>query len=488
VEVSPRFLRPAKRVGFEHMRKSVLVLASVALTIVLSSGANSRGAPVAAAQTNPAKPNFVFILADDMRYDDLKYMPKTRALLRSRGMRFKKAFVSFPVCCPSRATIMRGQYAHNTGHFRPAIGWQDYKDAGNERDNVATRLRDAGYRTGLFGKYLNGYSRTSAGTYVPPGWVDWFAAEIKYYNYDVNDNGTIVHYGSDESDYSTNVLRKQTQQFIHASVARHKPFFAYVAPKAPHRPRTPAPRDLHTYDGEQASRPPSFNEDDVSDKPPWIRSLPKLSDNQIAQIDTRQENRAETLQALDDLVEGVVNKLQSARVLNNTYVFFTSDNGWESGEHRIPEGKQQPYEESIHMPLLVRGPGVAAGSATGKLVLNTDFLPTFTDLADTQTPSYVDGRSLRPILEGRATTWRSAILLEISHPEQTMSAYGIRTSAGNKYIEYEGGFREFYNLSTDPYELRNKYSAARPPTSLAARLEALKGCASDSCRAAENGQ
>jgi N-acetylglucosamine-6-sulfatase len=190
-----------------------------------------------AAQSNPVRSNFVFILADDMRYDDLKYMPKTCALLGARGMRFKEAFVSFPICCPSRAAIMRGQYAHNTGQWFPYHGWQAYKEAGNERDNVATRLRDVGYRTGLFGKYLNGY----AGTSVPPGWVDWFAGEIGYFNYDVNDNGTIVHYGSEESDYSTDVLRKQTQQFIDASVARHKPFFAYVAPKAPHKPGEPAP-------------------------------------------------------------------------------------------------------------------------------------------------------------------------------------------------------------------------------------------------------
>jgi N-acetylglucosamine-6-sulfatase len=468
------------------MKKTVLVLASMALAIVLLSGANS-SAPVVA-QTNPAKPNFVYILADDMRYDDLKYMPKTRSLLGARGMRFKETFVSFPICCPSRATIMRGQYAHNTGQWFPDRGWQAYKAAGYERDNVATRLRDAGYRTGLFGKYLNGYSRSSAGTYVPPGWVDWFASEIGYYKYDVNDNGTIVHYGSEKSDYSTDVIRKRTQQFIDKSVSKRKPFFAYVAPKAPHRPRIPAPRDVHTYDGEKAPRPTSFNEHDVSDKPPWISSLPPLSNDQIAQIDARQEDRAETLQALDDLVEGVVNKLRSEGVLNNTYIFFTSDNGWESGEHRIPEGKQQPYEESIHMPLLVRGPEVTAGSTTNKLALNTDYLPTFTDLAGIPRPSYVDGRSLRPILEGRATTWRTAILLEIRHREQTMSSYGIRTSNGSKYIEYDGGFRELYNLKTDSYELSNDYDAASPPTSLMERLlQALKGCARTSCRVAENG-
>jgi N-acetylglucosamine-6-sulfatase len=472
------------------VKKKVLLLFSIALAIVLLSGAYS-GAPVDA-QMSPAKPNFVFILADDMRYDDLKYMPKMRSLLGSQGMSFEEAFVSNALCCPSRATIMRGQYAHNTGVWfnqnRSDGGWEGYKYHGYETDNVATRLSDAGYRTGLFGKYLNVYSGTS----VPPGWVDWFAASggIRYFDYNVNDNGTIVHYGSEESDYSTDVLSEQTQQFIEESVAQRKPFFAYVAPKAPHELATAAPRDLHTYDGEKAPRPPSFNEDDVSDKPPWISNLPPLSDRRIKQIDTRQENRAETLQALDDLVEGVVNKLKSDGVLNNTYIFFTSDNGWESGEHRIPERKSRPYEESIHMPLLVRGPGVAAGSTTNKLALNTDFLPTFTDLAGVEAPSYVDGRSLRPVLTGRATTWRSAVLLEyrdLGDPSTSTSYYGIRTSDGSKYLEYEGGFRELYELNTDPYELSNSYDAARLPTELAARLQALKGCAGKSCAAAENG-
>jgi N-acetylglucosamine-6-sulfatase len=471
------------------MRKTIRLLGSMALAVVGGFGvlflfsAESRSA--ASAQVT-RKPNIVFILADDMRYDDLKYMPKTRSLLGSRGMRFTKDFVSFPLCCPSRATIMRGQYAHNTAQ-RFNMTWQAYKAAGNERDNVATRLHDAGYRTGLFGKYLNGYD----GTTVPPKWDKWFAfKQLNYYDYDiVNKDGTTTHYGSSASDYSTDVLRDEAKQFIANNVGPGKPpFFAYIAPKAPHNPATPAPRDRHTYDGLKAPRPPSFNEKYVADKPPWIRSLPKLSDTQKAQIDAEQEKRAETLQALDDLVAGMVGKLKNEGVLNNTYIFFTSDNGWQQGEHRIWQGKARPYEEDIHMPLLVRGPRVAAGSTTNKLALNTDFLPTFTDLAGILTPNYVDGRSLRPVLKGRATTWRSAILLEIRGGAQVIDSYGIRTSEDSKYIEYEsGGERELYNLKSDPYELNNRYKASSPPASLASRLQALKSCKADTCRAAENG-
>ncbi len=161
-----------------------------------------------------------------------------------------------------------------------------------------------------------------------------------------------------------------------------------------------------------APRPPSFDERNVIDKPPWIRSLPPFTAARISEIDLRHERRVESLQAVDELVEALVNDLRGHGALGNTYVVFTSDNGWHHGEHRIPAEKHQPYEESVRVPLLVRGPGVAAGSATGKLTLNTDFFPTFTDLAGAPTPEYIDGRSLRPLLEDRVTTWRSAILVE----------------------------------------------------------------------------
>ncbi len=450
-------------------------------------------APAVSARATPAKPNIVFILADDMRKDDLKYMPKTRSLLKNRGTSFRNAFVSNALCCPSRATIMRGQYAHNTGLWTnvsgPGGGWQGYKGNGLERDNVATRLHGAGYRTGFFGKYLNGYD----GSAVPVGWDDWFGGVMKgaeYFNYDVNDNGTIRHFGTADRDYLTDVLRRQTRQFIGTSAARGKPFFAYVTPTAPHPPATPAPRDRHAFDGEKAPRLPSFNEANVREKPSWIRSLPVLNRASIARIDRRYEARIESLQALDDLVEGVVKKLQGERELGNTYIFFTSDNGWHHGEHRIPFGKARPYEEDIRVPLLVRGPGVAAGSSTQKLVVNTDYFPTFIALAGLPAPGYVDGRSLRPILKGRATTWRSAILLEAATTSEgrwTPSSYGIRTSTGRKYIEYEGGAKELYYLGADPYELSNRYAASAPPTALASHLAALKGCAAHSCRMAENG-
>src|SRR5215210_1040382 len=488
------------------MRKIGVVLASVALSIgVLFFGSYvgpENSLPKAKAQT--ARPNMVFILTDDMRKDDLRYMPKTRPLLKGKGMSFENAFVSNALCCPSRSTIMRGQYSHNTGVWTnvnsTAGGWQAYKQNGNEADNVATRLHSAGYRTALIGKYLNGYHDT---TYEPPGWDRWFATfdgtngVFRYFDYDVNDQGTISHYGTRSSDYKTDVISSKTDTFISNSASLGKPFFAYVAPIAPHLPSTPAPRDLHAYDGIRAPRLPSFNERDVSDKPPWIRQLPRLTSSRIATIDNLHENRVESLQAVDDLVGGVVRTLKNANAMRNTYVFFTSDNGWYHGEHRIPSEKWRPYEEDIHVPLLVRGPGVAAGSTAYKLALNTDYLSTFTNLAGAPIPPYVDGRSLGPVLKRNVTTWRNAVLLEAAHNDvyvpHTPAYRGIRTvdtstTSKRKYVEFASGAREFYKLDPDPYELTNKYNVAKPPASLGSRLKALKTCSADTCRAVEDGQ
>jgi N-acetylglucosamine-6-sulfatase len=469
------------------MSRTVTLSVAVAFAVLLVSGV--WGSAAGEAEGTTAKPNIVFILADDMRKDDLKYMPKTRSVLGDKGMTFSNAFVSNALCCPTRATIMRGQYAHNTGVWSnkgSSGGLRAFRNNGNEKDNVATRLDAAGYRTGLFGKYLNQYSGTKG---KPPGWDRWFAHTrgSRYYNYKINDDGRIINYGSTSADYETDGIAKHAKTFIGTTAKAGMPFFAYVAPRAPHSPATPATRDKHTYDGLKAPRLPSFDEQNVADKPPWIRKLPRLSDAKKAKIDKRAEKRAETLQALDDLVAGIVGELNNSGVLSNTYVFFTSDNGWHAGEHRIPQEKWRPYEEDVHMPLLARGPGVAAGSTTYKLVLDTDYLPTFTDLADVHTPKYVDGRSLQPVLEGNSTAWRSAILLEAA-ANYSPAYRGIRTSDGRKYVEYASGKRELYNLGRDPYELRDSYDPNNPPATLAKRLKKLRSCAAASCLAAENGQ
>jgi arylsulfatase A-like enzyme len=519
----------------EIMRRAYKHLVLVALvSLFVSLGMTSSYQEGSLAQT-AAQPNIVFILADDMRKDDLSktYMPQTTTELVEKGMSFQNAFVSNALCCPSRATIMRGQYSHNTDIWfntnvynpDPNVrdgGWLGYNGNRYEDDNVATNLQAVGYTTGLFGKYLNGYNETTVPpTTPPPGWDRWFAfTKLGYYNYDVNDNavnenGEIIHYGTKTTDYSTDVLSSQVQNFIREKAAQSKPFFAYVAPYAPHAPATPAPRDKQTFNQAKAPRLPSFNERDVSDKPPWIQSLRRLTSDDIANIDQRHENRVESLQAVDDLVAAVVRTLgEKPEVLANTYIVFTSDNGFHHGEHRIRLGKARPYEESVRVPLVIRGPGVQPPvppeEQPDELVLNTDYFPTFMELAGTQPPPYVDGRSLLPILTGPApTSWRTAILIEgrknSADPEIVLDRNynGIRTSI-SKYIQYEsisgsGSIHELYDLtpSVDPYELTNTYSSANPDvpplSDLRAQLNALKGCqpddpATQSCQTAEGGQ
>jgi hypothetical protein len=275
-------------------------------------------------------------------------------------------------------------------------------------------------------------------------------------------------------------------------VTAGKPFFLYLTPHIPHEPSTPAPRYVNAFNGEPAPRLDSYNEEDVSDKPPWISSLPKISSTEAAAIQQRHEKRIESLQAVDEAVKDIVNKLSATGQLTNTYIVFTSDNGWQRGEHRIPRGKAKPYEESSHMPLLIRGPGVAPKSTANSLVTFPDFMPTFLELGGIAIPDYVDGRSLVPLWNGtvkdndeRTDDWRTAVLLEgrnESHPEQYY--FAIRTADGVKYIEYASGFKEYYNLNTDPNEMSSTPGSAS--ATLVDRLQRLKTCAGATCRSIEN--
>jgi N-acetylglucosamine-6-sulfatase len=486
------------------MIRAIKLLALVGLSVAVASSALlfswAFGTGFRKARASGGRPNFLFVLTDDMRKDDLAYMPKTRALLKDKGTSFSDALVTSPLCSPSRASILRGQYPHNTGVWTnstndPAGGEPAFRANKDDQDDLATRLHDAGYRTALIGKYINGYQ----GTDVPPGWDRFFALEDfqKYFDYDVNDNGTIKHYGTAPSDYATDVISDHANAFVSDSVAQGSPFFAYVATNAPHAPSIPAPRDKGTFANTRWSRAPSFNEADVSDKPPWIQELPTFDAAGITAIDSRHEKRVESLQAVDDMVARLLTTLRSDGQLGNTYVFFTSDNGAFYGEHRIPAGKARPYEEAYRVPLLVRGPTVPSGASVNRLALNTDYAPTMLDLARAPAAPYFDGRPLTPLLDGTApSSWRTAALIEghsSNESKGTPDDEGIRT-ADRSYFEYATGERELYDLAKDPYELANVYDPAAEPAGLASRLRALKTCAADAvapevtCRAAEDGK
>ena len=439
------------------------------------------------------RPNIVFVLTDDLDYASAQKMPQIGSLLREGGTSFENAFVSHPICCPSRATALTGLYDHNhnvRGNSPPDGGFEKFLSEGHEEDSIAVGLQEGGYQTAFFGKYLNGYPGDEGPSHVPPGWDEWYGKldGQQLYDYDINENGEVVSYGSEEEDFFTDVLSEKATDFVGRAAPEDQPFFAYVAPTAPHGPATPAERHKGAFAEEEAPRPPSFNEEDVSDKPPPIRDAEPISDEEASNIDDYYRQRLESMLAVDEMVGAVIEELEAAGELENTYIFFTSDNGWFGGEHRMAEGKDRAYEESARVPLFVRGPGIAPGTEAEELALNTDFAPTFAELAGLK-GFKADGRSLLPLMRGEEPPlgWRSAVLLEgfVGKGDRVYEA--VRTER-YKYVEYGNGEEELYDLQNDPYELENAYEKVDPALveDLKGRLETLKECAGDGCREAED--
>lgn len=465
-----------------------------------------------------AKPNIIFILTDDLDADLLEFMPNVKSLLAAQGVTFSNFFVNVSLCCPSRANILRGQYAHNSQILTnrpPTGGFETFYKLGEENSTVAPWLHAGGYRTGYFGKYLNGYPAGTSPTYIPPGWDEWYspAAGNPYsnFNYVMNENGKLVRYGSRAEDYLTDVVARKSVDFIERAVAEGQPFFIHLALYVPHSPATPAPRHAHLFTNAQLPRPPSFNEADVSDKPQYIRNRPPLTDQQIAQMEDLYRKRLQSLQAVDEMIAGFIETLQALGQLENTYIFFTSDNGFHMGEHRLNSGKQTAYEEDIRVSLIVRGPGVPAGQVLEHLTGNIDLAPTFAELGGAPAPDFVDGRSLMPVLRGTPPTedtWRQGFLIEHWNQQRRETFYtegvweppdpmerdqaqqwaipefaAIRTK-DYLYVEYVTGERELYDLRADPYQLESLHARADPALlqSLSAQLARLKACAGASCQ------
>ena len=457
------------------------------------------------------QPNILFVLTDDLDLASIDQMPNINSLIAREGATFENAFVSYPICCPSRATMLTGLYSHNhnvRGNKQPVGGFEKFRDEGLEEGTIAARLQEEGYRTALIGKYLNGYGQDDP-SYVPPGWDEWYAkpGRFEYYDYELNENGEMVSYGSEEDDYITDVLSGKATDFVEQATSEDQPFFAYVAPTAPHSPSTPAERHEGAFSGEEAPRSPSFDEEDVSDKPAWLQELDPVSEKEESRIDARHQERLESMLAVDEMVGSLVEQLEAAGELENTYVVFTSDNGFHLGTHRMGHGKKTPYEEVARVPLFVRGPGVPAGSTLEDLVLNNDLAPTFTELAGLE-GFEADGRSLAPLMRGEDTDWRSNVLLEAfldgrsaggegeaedeegsdggNRTDQT-SFRAVRTET-HKYVEHDNGEKELYDLANDPYELENVYETADPSLveDLKGRLDALRNCAGARCREAED--
>ncbi len=424
---------------------------------------------------DPGRSDVVVILTDDQRFDSLFAMPQVERLLAAEGVTFDQAIVSNSLCCPSRASILTGGLSHTHGVYTnvyadwsPYGAWPAFHANGDEDGTIAVALHDAGYRTALFGKYLNEFP----GNEAPPGW-DRFGAFVNgqgggYYDYDLfrqdEDGRRRVSYGSDPRDYSTDVLADDAVAFLR-SVDRDEPLFLYFAPFAPHSAIVPAPEDIGTWAGHRQALPPSFDETDVSDKPDYIRERRALSESFARQ---KYELAYEALQAVDRAVGRIVAELRSTGRLRTTLIVFASDNGIAVGDHRW-DYKLTPYEESIHVPLVIRYDPITdarAGTRTDALVSNIDLAPTIAQVAGIPFSGVgrVDGVSLVPLLDGTDRRVRSGLLLEhVDYPGHyhVPSYCGLRTP-GWTYVRYSGGAEELYDLSADPYELRNLAGTASP--------------------------
>jgi arylsulfatase A-like enzyme len=470
----------------------------MAAVVLAVSATPMSAAPARSVTAAPAgRPNIVLILTDDQEVESVNHTPRVQSLLVDQGTVFSNFFVNISLCCPSRASILRGQYPHNhqikTNQY-PGGGFRKFEELGLENSTVATWLQAVGYRTVLLGKYLNGYPRGDNRAYVPPGWDEWYSpgdGAYSGYNYQMNENGRVVPYGERPEDYLTDVLAGYATSFIRRAANGERPFFMYLATYAPHEPQIPAPRHLDAFPDVKAPRPPSFNEADTSDKPEFVRNESELSQSDINRIDRFYRERLQSLLAVDEMVENLVETLRETGQLDNTYILYTSDNGYHMGQHRLNPRKQTAYEEDIRVPMIVRGPGVPAGRIAHHLGLNSDLAPTFAELADAAIPDLVDGRSLVPLLHGGPgpSDWRRAFLVE-HWPAGSYRIHqyeAVRTDE-YKYVEYENGDRELYDLRADPYELESLHATADPSllSRLATLLEQLRRCAGPTCRAVED--
>lgn len=313
-----------------------------------------------------------------------------------------------------------------------------------------------------------------------------------YYRFEINENGKLVGYKSGlEEVYSTDILTKKAAAFVASSVPTRQPFFLLLAPRAPHGPAEPASRHLTALANLSPPMQAGFNEADVSDKPVWVQALPALDEAQIVESQAYFRTRLETLLAVDDMVAAMVAALEAADALDNTYIVFSSDNGFHRGEHRIARDKGSPYEEAILVPLVVRGPGIPAGMTIDALTSQVDLAPTFAAWAGADTPGFVDGRSLVPLFAGAAPPWRRTTLVQqyADRPEESTKQPGFHALRGDDFIlvEYSTGEREFYDLAWDPAELDNMVMQVDSAhiAELSARLAAMARCTGASCRAIE---
>jgi N-acetylglucosamine-6-sulfatase len=484
-------------------RAGLLIVAALVVATAGVIGVHKTGGSAHAAAA-PPRPNIVVLETDDQTLAEMEVLPNVRRLIGAEGVTFDNNFDSFSLCCPSRASFLTGQYSHNNGVRGNALPQGGFEKL-DGTNTLAVWLQQSGYYTAHLGKYLNGYGRRNP-LEIPPGWSEWHGSvdpsTYRYYNYTLNENGVLTTYCAvpQPSCYQTDVYREKANEIIRRR-APEGPFFLWVAflanhsggPREPDDPPNlatpvPAPRYKEHFAATPLPQPPNFNEADVSDKPAAIRQRAPLTPRQIAGIQENWQQRRETLLAVDDAVGSIVDTLRSTGELDNTLLVFTSDNGFFHGEHRVRSGKVLLYEESIHLPLLMRWTGnksLPRGVHRKQLTMNVDDAETILGAAgDTARPGRIeDGVSLlRYWRDGGLELGRDLLV------DNTPGAghFDAIRSRNFLYAEYQNGDRELYDLRKDPYELQSQH--ANPEydgikAALAARLHNLVTCAGATCRA-----
>jgi len=426
------------------------------------------------------QPSVLVVLTDDQRWDALDVMPTVTRDLVGRGVSFPDSFVTTSLCCPSRASLYSGEYAHHHGVLSN-MGPNGGAPAFNDASTLPVWLSGAGYATALFGKYMNGNYRIAPR--VPPGWSEWQTfvedgdegvGDRVYYDYTLNENGTLVPYGHTAADYSTDLLAARTLRFINEKA--DAPFFAVYAPFAPHQPAVPARRHDGIFAKIEPWRPPNWCEADVSDKPVWVQFMAAITTTEgIAKTDALRARQLETLLAVDEAVATMLATLEKLGLTDQTLVVFTSDNGFMWREHWWTS-KLAAYEESLRVPLVLRLPVLEPlPRSVAGMALNIDLAPTFVQLAGLPIPGTVDGASLLGLLAG--APWRTDFLFENWGGPVIRPNVGVRTDRWKLIVTTSDGFEELYDLATDPYELTSHAgdpAYADVQAALAARLAELR--------------
>jgi N-acetylglucosamine-6-sulfatase len=448
----------------------LVAIASLAVAAALSPRTHKRAATL--------PPNIVLILTDDQTTDTLPANPPAMPWLQrqvfhrpaSHWQWFPNAVFNTPLCCPSRATILTGRYAHDTGVIDNHSG-----DRLDESNTLATWLADDGYTTALVGKYLNNYPWTR-GPYVPAGW-DRFVGKrntdkgTTYDDYQLIDQGVPLNVGDVPGGYATDHLADSALGFLRTAPT-DAPYFLMYTPPAPHPPWRPAPRYDGAFHGLELRPPSARMLNDVRGKPAWVRRLPRIDDVRLQHLERDRRKERETLLSVDDAVRRLYDEVASRGELDRTVFIFLTDNGYAFGQHRW-EGKRCPYEACIRSPLAIYAPWLPSGTARN-LISNVDIAPTIADLAGVSPGLAEDGRSFAGVLhEPRALGGPSAPVPPGAHPQliewngdpDVPPWRGVRTSHF-AYIENHDGTVELYDLTgrigrADPQELRNVADRAR---------------------------